>query len=193
MEIYLLRHGEAYSKARTDEERELTPAGVADTESVILQFLQRMAERNSTPAKVRVLVSPLRRAQQTAALVAKHFAESSSFKQTVFETCELITPAGQCEQVLEYLQSLFTAMVCRPNAIEEGEDSPRGLLHNGLSDNSAIMLVSHNPFLSEIMNMLVSESGRMHRGLSTSELASIDCTIPAPGVGTLRYILSPGG
>ena len=193
MEIYLLRHGEAHAKARTDEERELTSTGAADTENVIRQFLQRTAERDSAPAKMLVLVSPLRRAQQTAALVAKHLAESESIMQADFEICDLITPTGRCEQILDFLQSLFIAATTSTDAVDEGKHSSLGLLHNGLSDNSAIMLVSHNPFLSELLNLLVNEAGQMRRGLSTSELASINCTIPAPGVGTLRYILSPGG
>ena len=61
MKLWVLRHGEAANQARSDAERELTPAGV---EQVL-----RSAERLLQEPLGAILASPYVRAQQTATLV----------------------------------------------------------------------------------------------------------------------------
>lgn len=72
MRLYVMRHGPAEDRAPSgrDFDRALTPAGRA----VVTRAAALLAERHAGrpgPAP-RVVVSPLRRAQETAALVAAH-------------------------------------------------------------------------------------------------------------------------
>lgn len=62
MRLYILRHGEASFDASTDEMRELTPRGYEETRWVLERY------KNKIPADSVFLVSPLVRAQQTAAI-----------------------------------------------------------------------------------------------------------------------------
>ncbi|HEX8592088.1 MAG TPA: phosphohistidine phosphatase SixA [Pseudomonas sp.] len=61
MKIWILRHGEAQAKARSDADRELTPHGRD-------QVLQSAANLMGKPLQ-RILASPYVRARQTAELV----------------------------------------------------------------------------------------------------------------------------
>lgn len=61
MRVWLLRHGEAEPKARTDAERNLTEAGRLEVE-------RAAAHLQEQPLQV-ILVSPYQRAQQTAEIV----------------------------------------------------------------------------------------------------------------------------
>ena len=62
MRLYYLRHGQAEARAPSDSERALTPHGREEVARVA-RWLARQ------PAPVVVLVSPYRRAQETAAIV----------------------------------------------------------------------------------------------------------------------------
>lgn len=66
MDLILWRHAEA-AEGSPDSERELTPKGMKQAEK-IAKFL-----REHPPEDLRVLVSPAKRAQQTAAALTRHF------------------------------------------------------------------------------------------------------------------------
>lgn len=66
MDLILWRHAEA-AEGAPDSERELTAKGVKQAEKVA-EFL-----REHAPEDLRVLVSPAKRAQQTAAALTRHF------------------------------------------------------------------------------------------------------------------------
>ncbi len=68
MEVYILRHGVAVpreSQGLTDEERPLTPSGI----SKMVKAAKGMVQVVSSPDVI--LTSPLKRAQETAEIVAK--------------------------------------------------------------------------------------------------------------------------
>jgi phosphohistidine phosphatase len=69
MHLYVMRHGPAEDRAASgrDSDRVLTPAGRA----VVARAAALLAAHHQGPA-LRILVSPLQRAQETAALVAAH-------------------------------------------------------------------------------------------------------------------------
>lgn len=65
LNLFILRHGEASYEAPSDDERELTPAGIAQTADILIQ------QKEFIPNDTVVFSSPLIRAQQTAAIVGE--------------------------------------------------------------------------------------------------------------------------
>jgi phosphohistidine phosphatase SixA len=64
MQLYIVRHGEAERSAATDADRALTGRGAA----VVRAFWGRLAA--DRPAPARIVSSPLRRARETARIIA---------------------------------------------------------------------------------------------------------------------------
>ena len=91
MKLWLLRHGQAQSQARTDAERELTEQGRAE----VLQALVYLRDR---PLQA-IFASPYVRAQQTAALISAAMAQRVGVC-----TVPWLTPASDMRQSLGELQ-----------------------------------------------------------------------------------------
>ncbi len=66
MQLYLLRHADADTVAAHDDDRHLSDKGIAQT-----QRAARFCEAHEVVPKL-ILTSPIRRAHQTAKLVAEH-------------------------------------------------------------------------------------------------------------------------
>ena len=90
MKLWLLRHGEAEPKARTDAERNLTDAGFAE--------VRRNAEHLFGQPLQAILASPYSRAQQTAEIVRQELG----FGQAI-ETVPWLTPDSDLEDAMLYL------------------------------------------------------------------------------------------
>ena len=90
MRLWLLRHGEAEPRARTDAERNLTDAGRLE--------VQRNAECLIGVPLEAILASPFQRAQQTAELVR----ETLGFAGAV-ETVPWLTPESDLNASMLYL------------------------------------------------------------------------------------------
>ncbi|MFQ6572963.1 phosphohistidine phosphatase SixA [Pseudomonas sp. UM16] len=93
MKLWVLRHGEAEQRARTDAERELTPRGRE-------QVVRSAARLLGTPPQV-ILASPYVRAQQTAGLVH----EALGFDRPV-QTVAWLTPDTDPQKVIAELDTL---------------------------------------------------------------------------------------
>lgn len=91
MELYILRHGEAHLVAESDQQRELTPQGEAQTHQ-----LTQVVEKLGITVDA-VFTSPYIRAQQTAAIVVDTFGVSD------IQDCDLITPDGNPQVVIDWL------------------------------------------------------------------------------------------
>ena len=96
MKLWLLRHGEAEPKARTDAERNLTDAGFAE--------VRRNAEHLFGQPLQAILASPYSRAQQTAEIVRQELG----FGQAI-ETVPWLTPDSELEDAMLYLCLLYTS------------------------------------------------------------------------------------
>jgi phosphohistidine phosphatase len=94
MKLFILRHGQAETFAASDAERELTEAGRAEVRQVIRKSADELMGVN------KLLVSPLRRAQQTADVVLEEL------KAVPRETCEWLLPESTPAQVLDTLSGL---------------------------------------------------------------------------------------
>lgn len=90
MRLWLLRHGEAEPRARTDAERNLTAAGRLEVQSSAAQLQER-------PLQV-ILVSPYQRAQQTAEIVRQELGFTGAI-----ETVPWLIPESDPKDALLYL------------------------------------------------------------------------------------------
>ncbi|MBV1869563.1 MAG: phosphohistidine phosphatase SixA [Gammaproteobacteria bacterium] len=96
MNLYIMRHGMAEPyHVRPDEERAL----VAEGESQVRSVAQRW--QADAPALGTIIVSPYKRAQQTAAIVKG----SLDFSEAL-HTESRITPEGDVQEVVQYLSQL---------------------------------------------------------------------------------------
>ncbi len=93
MKLWVLRHGEAVSHARSDAERALTSVGER-------QVLTSAARLHDQPLDA-ILASPYVRAQQTAALVHGVLHTASEV-----QTVPWLTPESDPLKVVEHLQKL---------------------------------------------------------------------------------------
>ena len=94
---------------------------------------------------------------------AAHFLEivQPGIKQ---EISEFLTPEHRAHEVLTVLQGM---------------------------EGSHVLLVSHNPLVSELFALLTEGDLCERHILGTSELVSIESTIVGPGTGTLQFMLKP--
>jgi phosphohistidine phosphatase len=90
MRLWLLRHGEAEPRARTDAERNLNDAGRAE--------VQRSAAHLIGQPLQAILASPYNRAQQTAEVVRQELGFAG-----VLETVPWLTPESELDDALLYL------------------------------------------------------------------------------------------
>ncbi|MCW3147928.1 phosphohistidine phosphatase SixA [Stutzerimonas stutzeri] len=90
MKLWLLRHGEAEPRARTDAERNLTEQGRRDVREIAGHLRNRPLQT--------ILVSPYQRAQQTAEIVRQTLGFSGSC-----ETVPWLTPDSDLRDALLYL------------------------------------------------------------------------------------------
>lgn len=95
MKIFIMRHGEAESRAPSDSQRALTKRGQSDSISVVERALEKGFGQLD-----KVLVSPYVRAQQTWQTVS-HLVDTKKL-----DTCEDITPYGDSKNVFDYVSAL---------------------------------------------------------------------------------------
>lgn len=93
MKLWLLRHGQAHAEARSDAERPLTDEGRLE--------VRQAREQLRGAALQAVLVSPYRRAQQTAALVHEGLDLRCDL-----QTVPWLTPESDPRESLTMLQRL---------------------------------------------------------------------------------------
>lgn len=99
MRIFILRHGQAEHPVTTDEARQLTPKGRADTKQILQLCSDNMKNLGA------IYASPLVRAQQTAAIAATFFSGLH------IQTTSLLAPEAAPIEVYEWLASLGCASV----------------------------------------------------------------------------------
>ncbi|KII75481.1 phosphohistidine phosphatase SixA [Vibrio renipiscarius] len=138
MKIVIMRHGEAEHFAASDAERSLTAHGRTTSYSVAQRCVA-----NGISQFDKVFVSPYLRAQQTWLEIAPLFHA----KQV--EECDDITPYGDSETVVEYIQAKIE-----------------------LENLKTVLLVSHLPLVGYLTADFVT--GIMPPMFPTSGLVCID-------------------
>lgn len=153
MKLYLLRHGEAESRAHDDAGRELTARGRGEVSEIAHAFAARHIQLE------RCFVSPYVRAAQTAALFL-----SEAGQHIAPETTPVLMPEVRASIVMDFLEG-----------VRERE----------------VLMVSHNPLVSELNALLtVGDISQMHI-LGTSELICIEFDVVGLGMGSSPFRLLP--
>ena len=113
-----MRHGKAETAAASDFARRLTHVGI----EAVAKSVAGLSAKHIEPT--RIFASPLVRAQETAAIVAKHMAIDEPI-----HTLEEISPSGSPEQVARALKDAIVA-------------------------NDLCLMVTHQPFVSLFIRFL---------------------------------------
>lgn len=141
MQIWVMRHGEAAFNAKTDNQRTLTENG----QKMAFKQGQWLAKRFSDQqvSLDKILVSPYQRTQQTleqvlAGMQAVSSVQSFAKLESVIETWDGITPAGNPETVISYLDFLR----------DEGAKN--------------VLIISHLPLVYDLVHALTNYQNSVH-------------------------------
>ena len=154
MVFYFLRHasaGKSVQNARKDEHRPLDEEGILQA-----RYAGRLLANLDVQVD-QIISSPLRRALQTASLVANELA----FESPV-QTDKALLPDAELEQ----FQDL--AARCRKY--------------------DAVMVVGHNPSLSEFLSKLIAAPSTARVDLKKGSIAKVEMT---GRNGTLQWLVTP--
>lgn len=158
MQLYLVRHGEAEPAAATDSQRKLTSRGEAEASAMARQLAERLRPRSEQ--------------------VGGEAAISDA----------LVSPYVRARQTADCLHAELPALSFEESALLVPEGDPRELL-DYLDERGVerVLLVGHNPLLSDVASILISGRKDSSVALDTSQLLCIDAEHIGPGQGTLRF------
>ena len=159
MDLFILRHGEAgqrVSTGRGDFQRQLTAAGQKEV-SDIATSLKDLGIKLDV-----VISSPLKRAHQTASIVAKTF----KIEKKMQDWAELSPEGSRLDLYNKLLQ---------------------------LKQQSSVLVVGHEPYLSRMISEMISDGNNGGRiDLKKTGLARIRIVSSTPKFqGELRWLLTP--
>ena len=159
MGLYVLRHGEASKSlpaGRKDSERALTVTGKQEVEKVA-EALQDLGIKFDF-----VATSPLKRAYQTAEIVAKGL----KVKKGKLEGWDELKPEGKRPELYRRLSQF--------------------------KQQSSVLVVGHEPYLSTMIRETVFGNGAGNIVLKKAGLARVDVTSFQPNIkAELRWLLTP--
>jgi len=152
MHIYLLRHGDASSDSRyNDNDRPLTELGVSQA-TLIGTLLQRINIVFDV-----VLSSPLKRAIDTTSIVL------SKINNHQIAASELLVNKSDPQKLFDHLNELNV---------------------------SSLLLVGHEPYLSELISLLIGGNQSTKIEMRKCSLALVDISIPIhQGTGILKFLI----
>jgi phosphohistidine phosphatase len=152
MQIFVLRHGQAELQKTTDAARNLTQQGRDDVASNVAQHFSLLKNVSE------IWVSPLVRAQQTAAIAHEIFLQHGINLNV--RTLDVLVPEASPSMLIDTLQK---------------------------SSGAAPLLVSHLPLLGDFLVLLCGAPSGVH-ALDTSSLACVTCEPVAAGLGELQWL-----
>jgi phosphohistidine phosphatase len=167
MDLFILRHGEAGKRlavGNRDSKRPLTITGTKDIADIAKSL------KNLNIKFDLIVTSPLKRAHQTATIVAKTFTMEDKV-----EDWNELRPEGKRSDLYQKVSSRF-------------------------KQGSSILMVGHEPFLSELISDVICRGNgdekkviaSRHIILKKAGLARIKIASFAPKMqGELRWLLTP--
>ncbi len=123
--------------------------------------------------------------EQEAAIAASHLA---GIEPDVF----LASPYVRAQQTANIIQN--SAGIATPITTEEGitpDNDPKSVLQLLASQHTAktLIMVSHNPLVSALVNLLVDgHFGYGRYAMATASVACIEFDVPGIGQGTLKWL-----
>jgi phosphohistidine phosphatase len=158
LDLFVLRHGDAGRKiaaGSTDAKRALTVAGQKEIEDISKSLKDLGIKINF------VITSPLKRAQETATIVAKTLKVQSKMQEW-----NELTPEANRIKLYGKLSSY--------------------------KQDASILIVGHNPYLSEMISEIISEDKNGHIDLKKGGVARIRITSSNPAFkGELKWLITP--
>ena len=159
LNIFILRHGEAgthITMPSRDFERPLTEAGREEIE-IIAKSLRKLHVEFD-----RIVTSPLKRAKETADIVANAYGESVP----KLELWDELRPEGSKHEALQRLTKL--------------------------KQDADVLIVGHDPYLSTLVGEIITGGSSAKISLKKGGLAKIQIHSFAPKpMGELRWLLTP--
>lgn len=164
MDLFIMRHGEAGKKLSSntkDFSRPLTVEGKREV-SEIAKSLKYLGVKFNF-----IITSPLKRAHQTASIVARVFIGENKIEQW-----DELKPEGNRTNLYRKLSEKF-------------------------KQDSSILIVGHEPYLSSLISEILSkvdvvDAGATHLVLRKAGLAKVRLTSSSPKIqGELRWLLTP--
>jgi phosphohistidine phosphatase len=157
--VFVLRHGEAgthITMPSKDSERPLTESGRDDIESIATSL------RDLRVGFDRIVTSPLKRAKETAEIVANIYEENAP----KLEIWEELRPEGNRQDTIQRLSRL--------------------------RQDADILIVGHEPYLSSMVAEIISGSSSARISLKKGGLAKVQILSFGPKpTGELRWLLTP--
>lgn len=160
MIVTIFRHGEA-GDAANDRSRELTDSGRDDIAFACRQF-HRACESRGLLHPQRIFYSPWTRTLQTAEILAAAFTHAATA-----ETKAL-----------------------RPGSTTGNVDAALEKYANPLPADGHVLLVSHQPLVSQLIDHYLGERGRVP-GLTPGGLATLRLDVALAGCGQLLFWALP--
>jgi phosphohistidine phosphatase len=158
LDLFILRHGDAGRKiaaGSTDAKRALTVAGQKEIADISKSLKDLGIKINL------VITSPLKRAQETATIVAKTLKVQSKMQEW-----NELTPEANRIKLYGKLSSY--------------------------KQDASILIVGHNPYLSEMISEIISEDKNGHIDLKKGGVARIRITSSNPAFkGELKWLITP--
>jgi phosphohistidine phosphatase len=165
MQIFIMRHGEASNQSLTSQNsdalRPLTASGEFESQTMG----RWLSQLNNTTFDI--YVSPYHRAQQTCFHVVKNLESSQASKDVKVTTLDFITPSGDVKQTQDFIDGLCCDKDSQP---------------------SAILIISHMPFVSYLVAQLTRTQNMPL--FCTASIAHIDYNIDSMQ-GELVNMISP--
>lgn len=98
MQVYIMRHGQAFSSGKTDALRSLTETGKLEANVMAKWIAENKIKFDQ------IIVSPFVRAQETAKLLSASLGDES-----LLNTLNFITPSGSAQQMHDYVDGVCVA------------------------------------------------------------------------------------
>lgn len=162
MLVVLVRHGDA-AFSMPDAKRELSARGREEVQSAVATHaaFRRKGAASAYEAVVRVVVSPLLRAQQTAAMLANEFnANGSRFALITDDRLEPDRDPAAVFALVDQAQM------------------------QGITE---LWLVGHNPLLSTLLSLLADGELNSQPQLATAEIVELEIDWVGLGCATVGY------
>ncbi len=163
LNLLLMRHGEAESRAPSDAQRRLTDPGRMRVRTHCEQMKSRLVE--SAPGIDKIISSPYVRALQTAQLAQMVLAADPPDEvsdEVPIEVWEEITPSGR------------SGLVARKIAQQ---------------DSSSLLIVTHQPFISNLIAYLIGVDSSRRILMQTASIVMIELEVAMPGAGILKWVI----
>jgi len=161
-----------------------TPKQLQDEEMLVYLLRHAAAQGSAATDAVRDLtIEGLAQARS----ITEQFKQHSPAMDKV-----LCSPYNRAQQTASAVMGLFPDIVLSTDdRLEPGGDVIAALDVIEGCDVQNLLIVSHNPFLSNLLSVMVDGTMESHRVVANAALYCVSMDVVAPGCGEIVYSLEP--